>query len=99
MCSLHSRTYLAVDEAGPRPRMWTSTPGESQEMAFVLAGMGVGGGSETYWNGSGCRPCKAGRPTLRSTYAGEGSLLRHGETGPEKTRDIHHTTWVTSRFG
>lgn len=64
----------------------------------MLLGLDTDGASVMYWKGSGGLACMAGRPTLGSTYAGEGSLLRQHETRPQKTRDSYHTTSVTSRF-
>lgn len=80
MVSSQCGTYLAVEEAGPRPRECTSTGGVPHEAGVVLVGIGTDGGSVTYWKGSGGLVCIAGRPTLGSIYAvaGEGSLLSKG---------------------
>lgn len=80
------RTYLAVDEAGPRPRERTSAAGVPHEAGLVLVGIATDGGSVTYWKGSGGLVCIAGRPTLGSIYAdaGEGSLLTKGEALVQK---------------
>ena len=94
-----THTYLAVDEAGPRPRKWTPTAELSQEAGLVLVGVATAGGSDTYWKGSGVLACMTGRPTLESTYAGEGSLLRQHETIPPNVRNSCHTTLAISPFG
>lgn len=91
-------THLAVDEAGPRPRKCTPTAELSQEAGLVLVGVDTTGGSETYWKGSGVPAGMTGRPTLGSTYAGEGSLLRQRETMTLNVRDSCHTTLATSPF-
>ena len=93
---LHWHTHLAVDEAGPRPRKCTSTADDSQEAGLVVD---TTGGSVTYWKGSGFLACMAGRPTLGSTYCGEGSLLRQHESHFPDRMDSYHTTLVTSLSG
>lgn len=65
----------------------------------MLVGMFTDGGSVTYWKGSEGLACMTGRPTLGSTYVGEGSLLRQHEAHPANTRDSYHTTLATSRSG
>lgn len=94
--SSQRRTYLAVDEADPRPRECTSAAGVPHEAGTVLVGIATDGGSVTYWKGSGGLACIAGRPTLGSIYAdaGEGSLLRKGKALlPKRIRTIIIPHW------
>lgn len=65
----------------------------------MLVGVDTDGGSFMYWKGSGVLVCIAGRPTLGSTYAGEGSLLRQYKTRPLDNRNSYHTTLAISLFG